>query len=120
MGKKTNINTLYTAIIIALILGLAIAFYGYFNYRAKIDLFRLQEEKDQEKTLQEKSEKSEQEKQRILCISEVKISSHDWWGRSCESLGLEKDCRLSSSEADTINKSREKNIANCIKMYPAN
>jgi len=118
--RKLNNNLYYTAIIIALILGMAIAFYGYFNYRAKIDLFKLQEEKEQEKIIQEETVKSEQERKREECILEAMSKSHDSWNKQCESRSLERDCQLPQTLWERSDEKQKIAKENCIKMYPAN
>ena len=120
MAKKNDSSKYYVAIIIALILGLAIVFYGYFNYRAKVDTVKMQEEMETLQLNQELENKARIEIKRNDCISDAQWKSSNLWDKYCDGLGREDDCKLPSSQAKTIRESREKDIANCIKMHPAN
>lgn len=106
---KRKLNTNQALIITATILGLAIASYGYFNYRAKMAIL-----------VQERESIIENEKKRDFCISEVIKESYDSWNKTCEKKGLEKDCQLPRHSWERSDEKQKIGKENCIKMYPAN
>lgn len=114
--RKLNINQ--ALIIIATILGLAIASYGYFSYRAKIDVAKMKEEATKREVEQKQQAVKDNEEKREKCFSEVEAEKVAWWNRNCKGRGLEEKCSLNREMATTIFEWRDKENANCIKMYP--
>lgn len=64
--------------------------------------------------------RKEKESDYSMCLLTASLDSHNWWKRSCKSLGLDEDCRLPSNEADTINESRQKDEDRCLQIYKSN
>jgi len=95
-------------IITALIIGLSILGYGLMNYSYKIKVLN-----------QDRLEKINNGVMCEDCIDSAHKGYLSNWSSECIARGLKSDCSLPKWNAERLDELKERNIDNCIKVYPA-
>lgn len=128
-SEKANSRINKTAVLVAVILGLAILGYGYMNISYKNKVFEAEqayknkvlEAEQAEKQAEKAKEAQEKGVNQLLldaCLQDTETNYTKNWKSNCEARRLKEDCSLPADLAESLENNRSKFRDECFKKYP--